>query len=1010
MDGARCAQYDAPMGVRVLGPVGVWVGGERLSIPQGKPLALLAMLALAGGEPVSVDRILVGLWGEDAAPGLAKTLQVHVSTLRSRLRGSGLAVMLDGAGYRLVANDVDEIDVVRFDRLVDGGLSAVAEARPAVASRLLSEALGLWSGAALANVLEAPFAAAAAARLESRRWAAVRGRAEAELAIGFGPSLVDALQSLVQAHPYDENACELLATALYRAGRSTAALDTIRELRRRLDEDLGLDFGPDLGALERQILQHSAELLVQPAWSAGNLPPEISTIIGRTSEIQELRDAVHASRLCTVTGSGGLGKTTLSIKTARLLVPEFADGVWLIELAPLSDAARVWAAVASALGIRGDVGSEAVPEFLSDRQVLLLLDNCEHVLDAAGEVVHELLRRCPRVRVLATSREPLAISGERLFRIAPLELPAPGDDFDAIRRRDSVLLFAERAALHRRGFVVDAVNAEHVARLCRQLDGMPLGIELAAARLRTMTLPALADLLVERLDVLSGRRRDVESRQQTMAELIGWSYDLLNEEEQRVFRRLSVFSGGWTVDAADMVCGCTGSGSFEVVTTLVDKSLVEYQDDTDRFRMLEPIRQYATTRLVESQFEHREARETHAAYFLHLAANASQVLDIGGGDQAACLDQLSIEIENLRHATATLLNDPTNSNRPLQMVSYLRWYWDSRGLYQEGADTVHQALERATPDGDAHFLTLALCTAADMHDSMGNYDRSQRYGRHAESLARRLADPNLIAIAATVLANSDTQSGQCERALERIELLDLSLVRSEVLDRVGLARSFALLQVDDFDGARLLLEEVIERTARSGNVRRQLIAVMNVSSIEIATNRLQAAAGRLRDALETAGRLRDHSSVAFLQLNLGLCDLVAGDPWSALPHYREALLSPSTTDPLVQFTAILGHAVCAAHDAAQHTIAAQLHGRLDLYCETLETTFDATEKRLRIDYRTRTRDALGHVAFDALAAAGRRLTRPEAVQLARTVRPGPSDENGAHPPPSFPPQGQTPGD
>ena len=545
------------MRVRVLGPVGIWVGDVEVAVPAGRPRAILAMLALAVGRPVSADQLIAGLWGDDAPTTASKTLQVHVSTLRSRLRDCGLALVHSAAGYRLEI-DREHVDVGCFETLAEDGFTALAEARYDVASRSLQAALNEWTGEPLSNVLDAPFASHEAERLALRRLAVTQARIDADLSLGLGVTMVDEVRAIAEANPYDERACCQLMVVLYRAGQPAAALSAYQSIRTVLGDELGLDVGPELIELERQVLMHDDRLLARPAAKAAkvsNLPQEVSRFIGRQAETEVLRTSIRRSRLTTVAGAGGAGKTRIALNVAGSLVDEYADGVLLAELAPLTTAETVAAAVADVVGSSPDDGPAGIADSIGSRSLLLVLDNCEHVVGAVAALAHVLLRQCPNLRILATSREPLAIDGEQVYRLPSLALvPVQTTDVEAIRTCDAVRLLADRAALQRSEFTIDEHNAAAAARICGRLDGMPLAIELAAARLRTLTIDELARRLDERFSVLTASSRQVLARQQTLRALIDWSYDLLGEHEQEMLDRLSVFAGGFTIDAAEAIC------------------------------------------------------------------------------------------------------------------------------------------------------------------------------------------------------------------------------------------------------------------------------------------------------------------------------------------------------------------------------------------------------------------------------------------------------------------------
>jgi predicted ATPase/DNA-binding SARP family transcriptional activator len=565
------------MRVRVLGAVGAFADGVEVALPVGRPRALLAMLALAGAKPVSAQHLVTGLWGEDPPRTATKTLQVHMSTLRSRIRDAGAAVELTPAGYRLVV-DPREIDLVQFEEGAETGLAALAEHRPDVASRALEQALALWTGDPLSNVMDAPFAPHEAERLTLRRVSVLQSKIDADLALGLGATLVDEVRQVADANPFNERACGHQMVALYRAGQPAAALEVFHRFRRTLGEELGLEPGPELVELERQILMHDDALLVErrgPSRKRHNLPEQLSSFVGRERDVDHVRQMVHDARLTTLTGAGGSGKTRLALSVVAGIVDQFDAGGWFLELAALTVPEHVVTAAAQVLGARPAAGVPGLIEHIGEQHLLVLLDNCEHLIDAAAALTESLLRRCPNLRVLATSREPLGIEGEHVYRVPSLGL-APPDVKDAASASQSaaVRLFVERAQAHRGDLALTDATAPDVAQICRRLDGLPLAIELAASRVRTLPVDQLARRIDERFRLLAGSGRAAHDRQYTLGALIDWSYDLLTEPERLMLERLSVFVGGFTMDAAETICSGPDAPAFDLVAALGDKSLL----------------------------------------------------------------------------------------------------------------------------------------------------------------------------------------------------------------------------------------------------------------------------------------------------------------------------------------------------------------------------------------------------------------------------------------------------
>ena len=979
--------------VRVLGDVCVTVDGLDIPLPGGKQLALLAMLALQVSRSVPADRLVVGLWGEDAPPEAVKTLQVHVSMLRKRLRQHGIDVTFSASGYSLSV-DVEAVDLARFETLAVSGLEASVDGRPADARELLGDALGQWSGEPLSNVLDAPFASAEVERLLLRRTEVAVAKVDADLAIGLGSTVVKEVRGLAAANPYDERVCGQLLVALYRAGEQAQALTELRRFRVRLRDELGLSPGPELKALEQRILVHDDELLV-PAHvrqlRRHNLPEDVAAFIGRDRELDDVRAAVDRSRLTTVTGAGGAGKTRLAIAAARLLLKDPADGVWLVELAALADAALVPRTIAAAVGLRaGDI--DELTESLRDREAVIVLDNCEHLVDAVADVTITLLQRCPNLKVLATSREPLAIEGERVYRIPPLGLPS-GNALRDLATSEAVQLFVDRAGLQVPGFTLDVTTGPLVARICERVDGLPLAIELAAARLSSLPLGTIAQALGERLSLLSGSHRRAATRQQTIHALVDWSYSFLREDAKATLQVLSVFAGGFTLDE---VASVTGQDAVDLVTELVDKSLVEVVEQrSGRFRLLETIREFAAERLAARGGQHVQAvRNAHADYFLQLASAAAPALNRGGRDQPECLDRLAGEHDNLRAAAGTLL-DHGRLTDGLRMTRHLRQFWDMRGHFREGATITQSFLDDADPADSPHDYGMALCTAADMYESLGDLERVTEHTHRAHRIGLSTGDVNLEVCAAVVASNADVQRDEARLVLDRLQQLkgrDLAAVDPAVVMRLTFTEAFAALACEEWALAREALCDVIDQATRARNDRVRALAMSNLSVADMALGDLASAAGHLEQADALIAPLRDPTSMAYIRVNLGMVALLRGETAVARTRYREALLiSGAYGEQSLTHGVLLGIAVCAPLEGPDSTTAIKLHGVVGRFLEAHRTALDPLEMKLRDDDLVARRHKDGDQWFDQNLDEGRRLTVANAVDLALSIRPTADD-------------------
>jgi predicted ATPase/DNA-binding SARP family transcriptional activator len=775
---------------RILGPLEV-EGGGPLGGPQQR--ALLRRLLLSPNTVVPVDRLIDAVWGERPPERAREALQVYVSHLRKAIPGGAGRISWEQGGYRIAVEE-DELDALRFERLVARGRSLLAAGDPRGAAEAFEEALGLWRGRVEGDGAEDP----EIARLQELRLAAVDDRIEALLALGRHRELVAELEALVAEEPLRERLRRQLMLALYRSGRQADALAAYDDARRALVDELGLEPSAELRELEAAILRQDPALAVEPEElrARRHLPAPLTALVGREKELAEL-DAflrLETPRLLTLTGPGGSGKTRLAVQAASGLVDRFVDGVFFVGLAPLSDPELVPSAIAHGLGVQERAGPsllESLKEHVRDKRLFLLLDNFEHV-DGAAPVVAELLAGSSDLKVLVTSRAPLRLHGEHEYPVLPLT------------EEEAIELFAARAQAVRPGFVLDGTQP-HVLELCRRLDCLPLAVELAAARSRELSPAEMLEVLPRRLELATRGARDLPARQQALRATIEWSYGLLHASEQRVQARLSVFAGGCSLAAARSVCD---AGPAELAS-LVERNLLLRRDQADgeaRFDMLETIREYSAEQLEETG-DAEIVRRLHAEHFLDLGLQAKPKLK--RWDAGALMVSLEKEHDNFRLALDwSLEHEP---DWYLRLVDALFRFWLSSGRIREGLAWCERG--RAAAGGDARARADLLQLEATFAFVCGEFSLARSLGEEALALLRELDDIADAARVVMLLGEAWSGEGEPERGLALVE--EAAALARESGDEVVTAfvlcnLGYVALTAGDHDGAKAASLEALE--------------------------------------------------------------------------------------------------------------------------------------------------------------------------------------------------------
>jgi predicted ATPase/DNA-binding SARP family transcriptional activator len=725
---------DAGLRITLLGTFQASRGEIAVPVPGSRLQQLVARLALAGGRPVGQQTLIDSIWPEDPPAGPTHALQALVSRLR-RTFGTADAVVQAAGGYRLDVDALD-VDVLRFEHLAAAGQERLRAHDPHGAAARLGEAMALWGGHPGAEPLAvAAVEPASATRLAQASLEAVADLAEAELALGSAGQAATRLSGLLSEQPLQERAVALLMDALAAQGRQAEALARYAQFRERLADAFGTD--PGAALRERHLRLLRAQQPEPPApstpaeatQSPSNLPAPLTSFIGRDDDLARIDTLLASGRLVTVLGPGGAGKTRLAIEAARRQRPAYRDGAWLVDLASVTEPGKVGGAVLAAIGLRSsaffDVSArrnepsddvDVLADQLDGRESLLVIDNCEHVIDVAAHLIAALLPRCAGLRVLATSREPLAIDGESLVPLGPLPLPGPDAGVEQVRHAPSVRLFTERAAAVRPGFEVDDHNLADVLRIVRGLDGLPLALELAAARLRTLSLTDLADGLTDRFRLLTTGSRTASARHRTLRGVIAWSWDLLDEDARTVAERIAVLPGGVTPASAAAVC--TGTtvpvrSIPELLADLVDRSLLQLAPDTGRYRMLETIREYG----LESLAAHNtlaDVRDLAAHYMADLVAHYDPLTR--GPRQLRALHTLRAEHDNVIAALRHLC-DSGAADAAIALAVDLTWYWQIHGRHDDAIYWLGQAVALPTEQPGARHAIAQVMLQLNSHTS-----------------------------------------------------------------------------------------------------------------------------------------------------------------------------------------------------------------------------------------------------------------------------------------------------
>src|SRR3989440_4962613 len=973
--------------IELLGPVEAWVDGRAVALGGQRPRTLFAVVAWMGGRVGATERLIDELWGEELPARARESVQVHVSRLRKGLveAGAGEGRLGSQAGGYLLDLRRGGRDVDRWGEALGRAHRARADGEPRGARERGEEALGVWRGPPLEGVSTDSLLAAERARLEEERLGAVIEGIELDLELGRHGELLGQLEALVIAHPFQEHLVELQMLALYRSGRQADALTAFQAARGRFVEELGIEPAQPLRELHEDILKHSTELSpptettleAQPlpatpnALSPRSLPVPPNRTIGREDDIVAVGERLRAGsvRLLTLTGPGGGGKTRLAVEAPRAVPADFADGAPFVSLAALHRHEDVPAAIVKALGIvvlSGESADQAAERFLAAKHLLLVTDNFEHLL-AAAPFIGRLLEASASLTILATSREPLALQAEERYAVSPLAVPAPGTPKGprTLADTDAVALFCERARAHDPDFDLGDANADAIAEICRRVDGLPLAIELAAARCGLLSPTEIADRLGSALGTLGAGARDAPARQQTLGATIDWSHELLSDAEKRCFARFAVFAGGATVEAAETI---TASG-LDTLDGLVTKSLLvrrQHAPAPTRLWMLETIRAYATERFDRAS-DIGAVHERHYRHYLELARRHGTERALWGAGGKEHLARLDAEIDHL-HAALGWAIDQANAGLALTLAAALGCYWIMRDRYADAVDWVEQALNLPGADADPALRAPALYTKAACLWAVGRGTEQPAVAAELEAIARRLDDPVLLSLAFQFHAFHEIDA-------ERLDVADA--FSDEAL-------RWARTAGDDWEIAEASRAKAIAASSIADlreRVDTAATLLADVGNLHDLARLLTAAAyaalclGSERDATDFAARAtsiaRELDSRYVWMTNsgnVGLAALLTGQTDTASQAFREQLMlcRELVTRPLV-FEGLRGlAAVAVVHGDAER--AAMLVGAADAL--RYDTPEDPVEARLEAAVFEPARTRCGTAAWNAAAREG----------------------------------------
>jgi len=886
MDVAPVPTTVAPFEAHLFGSFEMRLEGRPLPALRSKRETwLLALLLLHHTRDTSREWLASTLWPENTEEQALFYLRKALSNVRKAL----------GSQSERLKSPTPR--TLRFE--IEGGFLDVAAFDRAVQTADWTQAVSLYTGPVLPDCHE--------------EWAVVERTWREAAYLDALQTLADSadaatavkwLRRLVAADPYRESACRALMQALADCGDNAAVTAVFREFGDRLHRDLTTQPSEETKALYRKLSRAAPPVPAEPARrveTLRHLPVPLTDLIGREQAISGLTDLLKERRLVTLVGTGGVGKTRLAIAVAEAVLPRFPEGVWFVDLAAVGESSQVPLTVAKTLGVAEDSGKpalDALCEALAGRSLLLVLDNCEHLIEACAELSHRLLSSAANLSIVATSRQGLNVFGEQVYRVPSLELPSAAADPLELVKSEAVRLFVDRARRANDTFHLTPRNAADVVEVCRQLDGIPLAIEMAAARVRSLSASEIRSRLDDRFRLLKSGSRGGLPRQQTLRATIDWSYDQLSEAERDVLRKVSVFSGGWTAEAAEVVVGSSDDEETveELLASLVDKSLViaEVRQEKTRFRLLETVRQYGQYRLSEEE-QTDSVRTRHRDYFLGLALELRPKLM--GADQAYWLSRLDAEHDNLRQAMRFCLESADGGEAGLRLAGAIVRFWLTRGHYTEGRASVAQLMVHPSAQARTADRAIALNGTGLLAWRQSDYKGAQALYQESISISRELGSQIDVARALNNLALITRDLGDYESARamheESIAIFRESgdrLITAICLSNLGVVNHYQ----GDFDSARAAFEEGLTVQRELGDRSATSISLNSLGEVALDQGDVSFAQRCHEEGLSIAEEIADDYGQATHRYGLGKAAAQRGDlsgAWSMTMESLEKMIS-----------------------------------------------------------------------------------------------------------------------